>query len=293
MKNTDINIRDPFVLYEDGKYYMYGSRGSETWGLCTGLDVYVSDDLETFSDPIEVFTPPADFWSDRNFWAPEVHKYEGAYYMLATFYAKDKMRGTQILKAESPLGPFKLHSEGPVTPADWMCLDGTLHIENGTPYMVFCHEWVQVHDGEMCVIELSKDLTKAVGEPKVLFTASSLPGVCEVGYAPGQNCDSKGNFVTDGPFMYRTKSGRLLMIWSSFTKEGYCEAISYSDNGSVLGNWAHEEKLLFSKDGGHGMLFYDKAGDMKFAYHQPNNPKGAERPHFADVEEKNDTLIAK
>ena len=285
MKNTDINIRDPFVLYEDGKYYMYGSRGEETWGICTGLDVYVSDDLENWSEPYEVFTKPENFWSDRNFWAPEVHKYEGAYYMFVSFFAKDKMRGTQILKADSPMGPFKVHSAGPVTPSDWMCLDGTLYIENGVPYMVFCHEWTQVKDGEMCVIELSKDLKKAVGEPKMLFKASSLPNVAAVNNGAG--------YVTDGPFMYTTKSGRLLMIWSSFTADGYCEAISYSDNGSVLGNWAHEEKLLFSKDGGHGMLFYDKEGNLKFPYHQPNNPKGAERPHFADVAEENDTLIAK
>ncbi len=284
MKCSDINIRDPFVLYEDGKYYLYGSRGSETWGLCTGLDVYVSEDLETFSDPIEVFTKPEGFWSDRNFWAPEVHKYGGAYYMFVSFFAEDKMRGTQILKAESPLGPFKPHSDGPVTPADWMCLDGTLHIENGTPYMVFCHEWVQIHDGEMCVIELSKDLTRAVGEPKVLFKASSLPGVATVG-------EQKG-YVTDGPFMYRTKSERLLMIWSSFGADGYCEAISYSDNGSVLGNWSHDTRYLFSKDGGHGMLFYDKDSKLKFAFHQPNNPRCAERPHFADVKEEQDTLIA-
>ena len=285
MKNSEINIRDPFVLYEDGKYYMYGSRGRETWGICTGLDVYVSDDLENWSEPVEVFTKPENFWSDRNFWAPEVHKYEGAYYMFVSFFAKDKMRGTQILKAESPMGPFKLHSDGPVTPSDWMCLDGTLYIENGVPYMVFCHEWTQVKDGEMCVIELSKDLTKAVGEPKVLFKASSLPNVAAVNNGAG--------YVTDGPFMYRTKSGRLLMIWSSFTADGYCEAISYSDNGSILGNWAHEEKLLFSKDGGHGMLFYDKEGNLKFPYHQPNGPQFAERPHFAGVAEEKDTLIAK
>lgn len=28
MKNSDINIRDPFVLAEDGKYYMYGTRAA-------------------------------------------------------------------------------------------------------------------------------------------------------------------------------------------------------------------------------------------------------------------------
>ena len=46
MKREDINIRDPFILPYEGKYYLYGSRGSEVWeDNATGLDVYVSEDL--------------------------------------------------------------------------------------------------------------------------------------------------------------------------------------------------------------------------------------------------------
>ena len=45
MKLNDIHIRDPYILYDKGKYYLYGSRGTECWGKCYGLDVYVSDDL--------------------------------------------------------------------------------------------------------------------------------------------------------------------------------------------------------------------------------------------------------
>jgi len=171
MKFNDIHIRDPFILPENGKYYLYGSRGPEAWGKCTGLDVYVSNDLENWSEPTEVFTPPADFWADMNYWAPEVHKYNGKYYMLVSFKSEEENRGTQILISESPLGPFILHSDGPVTPREWECLDGTLYIENGKPYMIFCHEWVQMSDGngEMCVIELSDDLKRAVSEPVLLF----------------------------------------------------------------------------------------------------------------------------
>jgi len=28
MKCSDINIRDPFVVYKDGTYYMYGTRAA-------------------------------------------------------------------------------------------------------------------------------------------------------------------------------------------------------------------------------------------------------------------------
>ena len=44
MTFNDIHIRDPFILVEDGKYYLYGTRGKTCWGPATGFDVYVSDD---------------------------------------------------------------------------------------------------------------------------------------------------------------------------------------------------------------------------------------------------------
>ena len=42
MKNTDINICDLFVLYEDESCYMHGTR-AESFGKKTGgFDVYIS-----------------------------------------------------------------------------------------------------------------------------------------------------------------------------------------------------------------------------------------------------------
>jgi len=277
---TDIHIRDPFVLADGGKYYLYGSRGNEAWGKCTGLDVYVSSDLATWSEAFTVFTPPENFWSDMHFWAPEVHKYNNEYYMFVSFKSHDRCRGTQILKAASPMGPFTPHSDGPVTPKDWECLDGTFYIENDVPYMIFCHEWSQIDDGAICAMELTKDLKNAASVPKVLFHASA-PSWSD-GYQPGK-------YVTDGPFMYRTQAGRLLMIWSSFSKNQYCEAISYSDNGSIFGNWIHDDRLLFEKDGGHGMIFKKNNDEIMFIQHMPNHSPH-ERPHLFHIIEKDDTL---
>ena len=45
----------PSVIELDGKYYMYGTRGDGCWDTCSGFDVYVSDDLENWSEPISVF----------------------------------------------------------------------------------------------------------------------------------------------------------------------------------------------------------------------------------------------
>ena len=284
MNFNEIHIRDPFVLVEDGKYYMYGTRGATCWGPASGFDVYESEDLENWSQPITVFENDGSFWADLNYWAPEVHKYNGKYYMFASFKRADVCRGTQILKADTPLGPFEPISDGPVTPRQWECLDGTLYVEDGTPYIVFCHEWVQCKDGEMCVLRLSDDLTKAVGDAVVLFRASSFKNV------KSARNDEDGWYVTDGPFMYRTQSGKLIMIWSSQSKNGgYCELISCSDNGKIDGKWSCDEKTLFEKDGGHGMIFTALGGKKYYIAHAPNNTPN-ERPKLFEITETNDTL---
>ena len=125
MKRTDINIRDPYVLVEDGVFYLYGTRGKTCWGKADGFDVYTSRDLETWEGPFVCFHNDGSFWADRNYWAPEVHPWQGKYYMFASFKSEDRHRGTATLRADTPLGPVLPLSDGPVTPNDWECLDGT------------------------------------------------------------------------------------------------------------------------------------------------------------------------
>lgn len=277
MKLSDINIRDPFILPEDGKYYMYGTR-AKNFGVKTGgFDVYTSTDLEDWSEPIECFDSAKYCLNHHANWAPEVHKYNGAYYMFATFTSEaTNERGTYILKADNPLGPFAPHSEGSVTPADWSSLDGTFYVsKDGKPFMIFCHEWTQIDDGEVCSIELTPDLKSVVGVPETLFKGSDMIGAKPI----KENC-----FVTDGPFLYRTNEGNLLMIWSSFGEGGYTEALAYSDNGEIDGKWKQSEKHLFTEDGGHGMIFTDFNGELKFIMHQPNKPS-FERPRIIKIKD--------
>ena len=48
MKREEIQIRDPFVLVENGIYYLIGTTGSDPWGEGSDLQLFVSRDLEEF-----------------------------------------------------------------------------------------------------------------------------------------------------------------------------------------------------------------------------------------------------
>jgi hypothetical protein len=262
------------------RYILYGTMGEYAWtSFAVGFDCFTSDDLQTWEGPFPVFRPEASFWADRNFWAPEVHIYGGKVFLFASFKAQGVCRGTQILAASSPRGPFHPLSAGPVTPPDWECLDGTFYVAaDGQPWMVFCHEWVQVGDGEICALPLSADLACAVGEPVVLFRASQAPWVKPV--------ESKGRkgYVTDGPWLHRLPEGELIMLWSSFSAGGYTIGVARSASGQLTGPWLQDAQPLYCNDGGHCMTFRDFDGNPWLSFHQPNGHPH-ERPKFLPLAE--------
>lgn len=298
IRTEDLYIRDPYVLAdrEKGIYYLYRSKPSdpsEAPGDVRGcVEVFKSTDLKNWEGPKTVFTVHEDNWIKGRIWAPEVHKYRGNYYLFATLNtdliwkgpAEGRppyfFRGTQVFRSKSPEGPFKAFGNVPYTPMDQMCLDGTLWVEDGKPWMVYCHEWVETVDGEMMVRPLKKNLSGPAGEPMRLFCASAAPW-----RAPEA-------LVTDGPFLYRTKTGKLLMIWSNMSPKGYAVGLAESVTGKVTGPWKQHDKPLFEKDGGHGMIFRTLEGKLYLTLHAPNGG-GLERAHFFELEDTGDALVVK
>ncbi len=283
---AEIHIRDPFIVpvEQDHRYYLVASSGRS-------VVVRQSDDLKGWGEPKTVFTIPEKFWGGDAVWAPEMHAYRGHYYLFATFMNKEPLgepwtnwpprvhRGTQVLMADSPLGPFRALGDHSQTPTDEMALDGTLWVEDGHPYMVYCHEWVQVRDGVMKLLPLSEDLSGAVSPPQLLFKGSDAP------WAPR----GRDRYITDGPALYRSKSGKLFMLWSSFSETGYTTGIAISDSGKVVGPWRQQAEPFFREDGGHAMIFRRFDGVQMVALHSPNRSPD-ERCRLLEVEDTGETL---
>lgn len=295
--NSEIYIRDPFVLpvEEERQYYLFGTTDRTCWGDAPGVgfDCYQSSDLKNWEGPIPAFRKPEGFWADKQFWAPEVHAYRDRYFMLATFKRDAACRGTQILVSDRPEGIYRIHSDGPVTPRDWECLDGTLFVDDsGKPWMVFCHEWLQIVDGSIAAMPLKEDLSASAGEPVELFHASEAPWTM---HTTRPEWPDRKNFVTDGPFLHRMTDGGLTMLWSSFAGDGekrrYAMGQAWSESGGILGPWIQEPRPLIDDDAGHGMVFRAFDGRLMSAVHAPNAPHGDERPVFRQVEEAEGGLV--
>ena len=278
--STISQLRDPCILVDNGVYYAYGTG----WVCYRNASGDLAGNWESLGVVVDVPEDAVD-----NHWAPEVHKYNGKYYMFTTYKsAKTGHRGCTVLRADTPVGPFVEISDGHVTPADWDSIDGTLYIdEEGQPWMVFVHEWTSTDDGigRMAAAKMSDDLTRLISEPIELFRAD------DPSWTDRQ--------VTDGCWMYKCENGELIMIWSNFSNEGYCVGIARSDNGKVDGKWSQDDQLLYSKsmtgeyDGGHGMIFYSLAGQMYLSIHSPNSAGDGrkETPVFIAIREENGTLV--
>jgi len=279
LKMEAIRVRDPFI-YADTKtatYYLYAQAENRSDSGFKGVEVYASTNLTEWTAPRPVLTLPKDS-GVAMVWAPEMHAYNNAYYLFVTLtfpstvaevkpvtaksWPKMHKRGTWIYRADSPNGPFKPLKDESHTPPSWMALDGTLYVENSTPYMVFCHEWVQLIDGAIVAMELKRDLSDAVGKPFKLFNASDAPGA-KAGPQEGK--------VTDGPFLYKSpRSGTLFMIWSTFIPgKEYCVLLARSESGLIAGPWKGHAPIS-TTNGGHGMIFKALDGRLLLALHQPN-----------------------
>lgn len=288
-----IRLSDPFVLADkaSGIYYMTG----------TGGQLWKSPDLANWAGPYNVVEIDPNSWMGANpmIWAAEIHKHNGKYYYFATFTNRDviidtvqgrkiERRACHILESDNPEGPYKPISKANYLPEDKPTLDATLWIdEDSKPYMIYCHEWIQNDNGTVEKIELTPDFASTTGSGKILFKASDSPWSREK--LNGEICPNR---VTDGPYVFKTATGKLGMIWTSWIYNVYTQGVAYSKSGTLDGPWIQEAEPITPPDFGHGMIFTDFKGRKIMACHSHKDINGyyLRIPHFFEVDTSGDKL---
>jgi len=297
-KNVPVDsivLSDPFIL-ADKKTNMYYMTG-------TGGMLWKSKNLKFWEGPFEVAkTDPASWMGPKPMiWAAEIHNYKNKYYYFATFTNKAviidtvngnavERRASHVLVSDKPDGPFVPMKDATYLPANKPTLDGTFWIDkDGKPYMVYCYEWLQAIDGTIEKIELKPDLSGSIGEGKLLFKASDSPWSRE----KDKNGKDVPNRVTDGPYLFKTGTGRLGMIWTSWIYDVYTQGVAYSQSGTLNGPWIQEKDPITPPNYGHGMLFKTLEGKLLKCLHSHKDNKGKylRIPHFFEVDITGDKLV--
>ena len=297
---NDLSMSDPFIIPdpETKTYYLTSSGGR----------LYKSKDLVWWEGPYNVI-------NIENSWletgggpaAAEIHKIGDYYYYAGTWNDHNDLiqqvprrynvphNQTILLRSKNIEGPYEIFTEDrnyDYQPREWDCIDGTLYEEDGKIYMIFVHEWTQIIDGTMDYIELSADLSKTISEwPVTMFRASENPSVKEMnGLGEATFGRKMPGWVTDGPQMFRTQTGKLGMLWSGWGEERYLNLVCYSESGTIAGPWIQEPKPFLGNNSGHGMLFRTFEGKLIYVVHHVEG-NGPRKPQYWNVDDSGDKLV--
>ena len=112
-------------------------------------------------------------------------------------------------------------------------------------------------------IEIKSDLSVSIRNISLMFKSSDPP------WSRNKNKNRKDvqNKVTDGPFIFKTDTGRLGMIWTSWVYNVYTQGVAYSESGTLDGPWVHESDPITPPNFGHGMIFKTFEGRDVMAAH--------------------------
>lgn len=264
-KEVVTNIRDPFIIYDDGKYYLTGTTPPYWSGENNGVMLWESDDLLNWRE-IGYIIPSSvaknDDWFRDYWWAPEIHKKNGKFYITVNcrnedigvgqnplIAVSDKIDGEYtILNRDEPFFTAQKQAKG-------ICIgdhgnDANLFTDDdGKTYIsTCCYEGIHI-----CEIDL--DTCKLIGD-EVLMIAQEKEG---------WDTKNEGSFVMK-------RNGIYYCFYSSFTRS-YEVGVAYAKD--IKGPWIKDENNPIitpeNVDGlihsGHNCIFRDADRRYLTSYH--------------------------
>ena len=259
------NIRDPFIIPENGIYYLTGTIPPYWDGKSEGVKLWKSRDLLNWEEIGFILHRSAanenswfrDFW-----WAPEIHKKNGKFYLTVNcrnddleigqnplIAVSDRIDGEYtLLNADEPLFTKEKFESGKVILPDGN--DANLFTDTDGKTYITCCSW----DG-IFLYEINLETAEIVGEPTMVVLPSE----------DGWDTKIEGQFI----FLHNNK---YYCFYSSFTRS-YEVGISTADN--IRGPWKKDpSNPIITPDGveglihsGHNCAFRDYSGNYLTAYH--------------------------
>lgn len=253
-QQPSIFLADPTIFADKGQYYLYGTSSSK------GFLVYTSKDLQTWQAPADTSRRLAlqrgDAFGNGGFWAPQVFKHRGNFYMA---YTADEQ--IAIAKASHPAGPFKQNTPIALSGSGKQIDPFVFFDPGGKVYLYH----VKLQQGNrIFVSEMRPDLSDVI------------PGTEKECIASTEGWENTANAewpVAEGPtVLLHKKTYYLIYSSNDFRNKDY--AVGYATSSSPTGPWKKytgnpviNRQMVGHNGSGHGDVLYDKAGKMRYVLH--------------------------
>lgn len=247
-QETDIRVHDPVMIREGDTYYLF----------CTGwgISVYSSKDMETWKKEESIFKKPPE-WTESvvpgfrgHIWAPDIHYFDGQYYLyysVSAFAKNTSAIGLVINKTLDPKTPdFEWKDQGIIVQSVpnrdlWNAIDPNIIVdEEGYPWMSFGSFWQGLK-----MVKLLPN-RKAIAQPEEWYTIAKRERT--------HFTDDKdpGDAALEAPFIFKKDSMYYLFVSWDYCCRGanstYKVVVGRSEN--VTGPFLDKEGKSMAEGGG-------------------------------------------
>jgi beta-xylosidase len=245
-------LADPTIFLDNGTYYLYGTNSPE------GFLVYTSDDLIHWSVPAQgrLALRKGESYGEKGFWAPQVFRYNGQYYMAYT--ANENIA---IAVSDHPAGPFRQNNLAPIEAPTRQIDPYVFFDDDGKVYLYH----VRLTDGNRIVVAEMTDDLMAIKEETVKE--------CIVAASEWEDTQKTEWTVAEGPTVLK-HNGLYYLFYSANDFRNIDYAVGYAVAHSPYGPWEKtadspiiSRHIIGYNGTGHGDFFLDKNGGMKYVFH--------------------------
>ena len=264
---SEIFFADPTIYYDNGKYYMTGTKNYEPLGFA----IYESEDLKewkSFTDqPLTMIMKAGNgSYGIKGFWAPQIVKNNDEY--LLTYTANEQ---TVLAKSKSIYGPYKQEIIEPIDDTE-KNIDSFIFTDtDGKTYLYH----VRFDNGNyLWVAEFDKETGKINKETlKKCFDLTD-------DWEATPNYESVP--VIEGPTVLKLKD-KFYLFYSANHFMNIDYAMGYAVADSPYGPWVKNENnpilhrsIVHENGSGHGDVFEGENNQFYYVYHVHNSPTQVE-----------------
>ncbi|MCR5669991.1 MAG: glycoside hydrolase family 43 protein [Butyrivibrio sp.] len=232
-KEVISNIGDPYLVTENGKYYVTATCDGK------GYDIYSSEDLANWNKEGRIFSSSAkEGWVRTSLWQPQiVIGNDGKYYLYYCGNNDDSSLRIGVAVADSITGPYEDALDHPLLPYDYATIDPNLFTDDdGRMYLYFsrdCSENIVNghHTSQLYCIEMDGYTGIKEGADPVLVAT------------PEQEWEfASGDYLwNEGPDILKHK-GKYYLFYSSGCYADSTYSIGYAVSDSPMGPFTKYDK---------------------------------------------------